>query len=153
MAPAIVHFLVGASLVLLVAAPLAARYDIDGRWPLWLVVIGGIWGLGPDFYHVTPVHQAQLEAFHDTAWADLFAFHHTLDRPFVRARYDASVFGAIALFLGAVSVYTIADVLDPWRETGTGEPARPTLASPSLLFLSAAILGGLVSLLVYAAFA
>ncbi|MFC7231658.1 hypothetical protein ACFQMM_09945 [Saliphagus sp. GCM10025308] len=152
MAPAIVHFLVGASLVLLLAAPLAARYDIDGRWPLWLVVIGGIWGLGPDIYHVTPVYQAQLGAFHDTAWADLFAFHHTLDRPFVRARYDASVFGAIALFLGAVSVYTIGDALVP-RRKGTDEPARPTLASPSLLFLSAAILGGLVSLLVYAAIA
>ncbi|UTF54731.1 hypothetical protein [Natronosalvus rutilus] len=152
MAPAIAHFLVGASLVLLVAAPLAARYDLDGRWPLWLVVVGGIWGLGPDIYHVTPVYQAPLETFHYTSWADLFAFHHTLDRPFVRARYDASVFGAIALFLGAVSVYTVADVLE-LRRKGTEEPARPTLSSPSLLFLSAAILGGLVSLLVYATIA
>lgn len=108
MAPAIVHFLVGASICILVATPLVWRYDLDWRWPLWLVAVGGIWGLFPDVHNITPVYESQLRAFHNSAWADLFAFHYTLDRPFVRARPIESTFASIAGLLVAVITFTLA---------------------------------------------
>jgi hypothetical protein len=74
--PAIVHFLVGTSIVLLIAAPLAVRYSIVRRRGVALATIGGIWGLFPDVRLVTPVYEEQLEAFHESIWADLFAFHY-----------------------------------------------------------------------------
>jgi hypothetical protein len=55
MAPAIVHFLVGASIVLLVAAPLAVRYGVVRRHGVALATVGGIWGLFPDIHNVTHV--------------------------------------------------------------------------------------------------
>ncbi|MFP8955586.1 hypothetical protein ACLI4Y_02575 [Natrialbaceae archaeon A-CW3] len=113
MAPAIVHFLVGASLVLLIVTPFARRTTLPTPWVLWLVVIGGLWGLAPDVHHIAPVYHTELYAFHNSAWADLFAFHYTLDRPFVRERYVESVFGSILLFLGAVSVFSLAT----WRRS------------------------------------
>ena len=106
MAPAIVHFLVGASLALLIAAPFALRYEVGPLWPLWLVLLGGLWGLFPDIHHVAPWYREELLALHNSPWADLFAFHYTLDRPAVRARYTESVFGSIVLFLGAVGLFT-----------------------------------------------
>ena len=113
MAPAIVHFLVGASILLVVATPLATRYGVRALWPLWLVVVGGLWGLFPDVHHITPVYQAELYALHNSPWADLFAFHYTLDRPFVRARYVESVFLSILLFLASVTVFSIAGATQP----------------------------------------
>ena len=108
MAPAITHFLVGASILLLVATPVALRCRLSPWIPLWLVSFGGLWGLGPDIHHIAPVYETELRAFHDSAWADLFAFHHTLDRPAVRAEYNASVFGSIVLFFGSVMAFTMA---------------------------------------------
>ncbi|SIR54623.1 hypothetical protein [Natronorubrum daqingense] len=112
MAPAIVHFLVGASIFLLVVSPFAIRYRVSPVALLWIIAIGGIWGLGPDIHHIAPIYEAELRAFHDSPWADLFAFHYTLDRPAVQARYNETVFGALVGFLGAVSAFTLADVLE-----------------------------------------
>ena len=109
MAPAIVHFLVGASILLLVAVPFAYRYEVGQRWALWLVGIGGIWGLFPDVHHITPIYGTELRAFHHSPWADLFAFHYTLDRPAVRSRPMESIFGSILLFLIAVTTFVLAD--------------------------------------------
>ena len=105
MAPAIAHFLVGASLLLLLVVPVALRYDVDRELALWLIPIGGVWGLIPDVHHITPVFEAELYALHNTPWADLFAFHYTLDRPAIRARYLESVFGSILLFICSVAVF------------------------------------------------
>ncbi|MDQ2052794.1 hypothetical protein RBH26_20345 [Natronolimnohabitans sp. A-GB9] len=112
MAPAITHFLIGASIVLLLATPVAVRYRLSPWAPLWLVVLGGLWGLAPDVHHIAPAYTSELYAFHNSRWADLFAFHYTLDRPAVRARTNASIFVAIASFLGAIGVFTLANV---WR--------------------------------------
>ncbi|WP_252700432.1 hypothetical protein [Natronosalvus vescus] len=125
MAPAIVHFLVGASIVLLVATPFVSRTVYPTPWALWLVVIGGLWGLAPDVYHIAPVYRSELVAFHDSQWADLCAFHYTLDRPFVRARYVESIFGSILLFLGAVSVFSLAT----WRRSRLIAPETDAPAS------------------------
>ena len=113
MAPAIVHFLVGASIVLLVATPFVARYGVRTLLPLWLVVVGGLWGLFPDIHHITPVYQTELYALHNSPWADLFAFHYTLDRPFVRVRYVESIFLSILLFLASVAVFSFGDAKRP----------------------------------------
>jgi len=51
-APAITHFLVGAAILLSIAVPLAMRYDVDREHAIWLVPLGGIWGLAPDAHHI-----------------------------------------------------------------------------------------------------
>ena len=105
MAPAITHFLVGAAIALSVAAPLVLRYDIDREHAIWLVPLGGIWGLAPDAHHIAPIYAETLYAFHNSPWADVFGLHYTLDRPTVRARYYAGVFGAIVAFSLATGAF------------------------------------------------
>ncbi|RQG96170.1 hypothetical protein [Natrarchaeobius oligotrophus] len=105
MAPAIAHFLVGASLLLVLVAPLALRYGIDREHAIWLIPLGGLWGLAPDVHHVTPLFESRLYAFHNSPWADLFALHYTLDRGAIRALYLESVFASIALFIVAVAIF------------------------------------------------
>lgn len=146
MAPALVHFLVGASIALVLVTPIALRYELSPWWPLWLVVLGGLWGLWPDAHHIAPVYETELRALHDSPRADLFAFHYTLDRPFVRARYNASVFGAIVCFLGAVSVFTAAAQLRARTvvaETHVPQLVALVVALVPLLVLVAATGGGL----------
>lgn len=109
MAPAIAHFLVGASLGLLFAAPFALRYGVEQTRVIWLVALGGIWGLLPDIHHVVLAYSEELFALHDSPWVDLFALHYTLDRPVIRDMYNESVFGSILLFLIAVAVFQLAD--------------------------------------------
>lgn len=113
MAPALVHFLVGASIFLLVATPVAIRREFPPWVPLWLVAIGGLWGLLPDLHHVAPVYGAEISTFHDSRWADLFALHYTLDQSITHARGIASIAGSILLFLGAVGVFTVATYVNP----------------------------------------
>ncbi|GAB6878865.1 hypothetical protein JCM17823_11390 [Halorubrum gandharaense] len=108
MAPAITHFLVGAALVLLSAVPLVLRYEIDREHAIWLIPVGGVWGLAPDIHHIAPVFADTLYAFHNTPWADLFGLHYTLDRPAIRARYYESVFGSIVFFVVGVGVFWTA---------------------------------------------
>lgn len=141
MAPAITHFLVGASLLLLLTIPIALRYRLAPWIPLWLVALGGLWGLGPDIHHIAPAYVTELRAFHDSPWVDLFAFHYTLDRPVVRAQYTVSVFGSILGFLGAVTTFVIA------TEIRTRTDLTDT-AAPHLVVLGVALL---LSLLVVAA--
>lgn len=105
MAPAIVHFLVGAALLVALATPLFLRYGFDREHAIWLIPLGGIWGLFPDLHHITPIYSVELYALHGTPWTDLFAFHYALDRPAVRARYHGSVFGSIALFTASVAAF------------------------------------------------
>ncbi|WP_226007446.1 hypothetical protein [Natrinema salinisoli] len=133
MAPAIAHYLVGASLLLLLITPIALRYRLAPWIPLGLVALGGIWGLGPDFHHIAPIYETELRALHGSPWVDLFAFHYTLDRPAVRAQYDASVFGSILGFFGAVTTFMIATEL----RTRTN---LTNTASPHLVALSVALL-------------
>ena len=105
MAPAITHFLVGAAILLSIAVPIAMRYDVDREHAIWLVPLGGIWGLAPDAHHIAPIYAETLYAFHNSPWADVFGLHYTLDRPTVRARYYESVFGAIVAFSLATGAF------------------------------------------------
>lgn len=108
MAFAITHFLVGASLLLLSAAPFVLRYDLDQTAVMWIVPIGGIWGLLPDLHNVSPVFGAELFAIHNSPWMSLFAFHYLLDTPAVRDRQNVSILLAIALFMFALSIVSLA---------------------------------------------
>ena len=105
MAPAIAHFLVGASLVLVVALPFCLPYGVNREHGLWLIPIGGIWGITPDLHNIAPVLTTKLYAFHNSRWVDLFGLHYTLDRPIVRQQYVASVFGSILVFSLAVALF------------------------------------------------
>lgn len=109
MAPAIAHFLVGASIVLLFAAPFALRYGVDQNRLLWLVAAGGLWGLAPDVHHVVPVYRDRVEGVHDSPWSDLFGLHYTLDHPAARELYLESIFGAILLFFVAVAAFSASN--------------------------------------------
>lgn len=108
MAPAIVHFLVGASLLLVLATPFALRSETIRRGRLWIVVLGGLWGLAPDVYNIAPAFSDRLRAVHDSSWADLFAVHYTLDQPPLPEMYVETVFASILAFLVATTVFTAA---------------------------------------------
>ena len=108
MAPAIAHFLFGAAFLLIVAVPVILRYDLDREHAIWLIPLGGVWGLIPDLHNIAPAFVETLYAFHNTPWADLFGLHYTLDRPAVRAQYEASVFGSITVFLIATAGFWTA---------------------------------------------
>ena len=135
MAPPIVHFLVGAAVVLVVASPLAMTRELHPSVPLWLVLIGGIWGLFPDVHNISPIYVEELRRFHHSPWADLFGFHYTLDRSYVRQRFYPSILGAIGVFLGAITLFTVAS------------SARP-IGVPREVTATIAVFAGLVLLLV-----
>jgi hypothetical protein len=123
MAPAIAHFLVGASLLLLLAAPLAARCEAVRRHGVALVTTGGLWGIVPDIHHVTPVYEEPLHEFHRSAWVDLFAFHYTLDLPPVRAAgLGEAELPAVLVFSGAAAAFTLAS---EWGARAEFEPVEP----------------------------
>lgn len=108
MAPAITHFLIGASLLLYVALIALLRYEFPVEHTLWVVPIGGVWGVVPDFHHIAPGYTDALYAFHASPWVEVFALHHTLDRPAIRAQYHESIFAAIAVFTITVASVWIA---------------------------------------------
>ncbi|WP_247001712.1 hypothetical protein [Halosolutus gelatinilyticus] len=152
MAPAIVHFLVGAALVLLLAAPLALRGGAS-RHHLWFVAIGGLWGMSPDFHKIAPAFRAELNRVHGSPWADLFAFHYTLDRPPFDTNPIQSTAAAVALFVVAVSVFTAADSIGARTRRGT-RSGRHALAARALVSSYAiAITGVLAGAVVGVAFA
>jgi len=142
MAPAIVHFLVGASLLLLLSAPFAVRHETVRRHGLILATAGGLWGLLPDVHHVIPGEEGPFRTFHRSAWADPFAFHYTLDMPPVRtAGLGATEFPAVLVFLGAAVAFALASEwgarqeFEPvaWRREMLGGVAGGALASTALL--------------------
>ena len=113
MAPAITHFLVGASILLACAAPFALRYDLDRDWTMWLVPIGGVWGMLPDFHHVAPIFSESLRAVHSSSWVTLCAFHYQLDTPYVEQHGLDLIFIAVVVFCVALGVYTLAERMQP----------------------------------------
>ncbi|WP_049987344.1 hypothetical protein [Halobellus rufus] len=117
MAPAIAHFLVGASLLLFGIAPFILRYGIDRAYMLWVIPVGGIWGIAPDFHHIAPFGRETLYAFHNSSWVELFALHYTLDRTTIRLLYHESIFAAIALFLIAIGAVWFSESV---RTAGDG---------------------------------
>jgi hypothetical protein len=121
MAPAVAHFLVGASILLLVAAPFCLRYQVDREYGLVLVPVGGLWGITPDFHNIAPIGTAALYRFHNSPWVDLFGLHYTLDRTLVREQYLLSVFGAILLFSTAVAVFWVGFDVHARISTGRWE--------------------------------
>ncbi|TYT62136.1 hypothetical protein [Natrialba swarupiae] len=128
MAPAIVHFLVGASLAVLLAVPLALRTGAERR-SLWLVGVGGLWGLFPDVHYVSPVFETQLRTLHESWVADLFAFHYTLDQPPFATNPLESIAGSILVFLVSVTVFTTGTaVSDPHGRNRSDPPTRHSIA-------------------------
>ncbi len=143
MAPAIVHFLVGAALFLLLAAPAALR-DGTSRHNLWLVAGGGLWGLIPDFHRFTPVFRAEWSGLHESRWADVFAFHRTLDLPLIDTLSIESTAASILLFLGAVIVFTFASTAGE-RSSQSVRPPRRVLVTRVVVTGYAVVITALVA--------
>ncbi len=123
MAQAIVHFLVGASIVVLFTTPLALRYETVRRHGLAIGTGGGLWAMLPDLHHVVPVYSGPIRAFHQSMWTDLFGFHYTLDLDPVRAyNTDRLVLAAVLVFLGAAVTFTLAS---EWGARRDFEPFEP----------------------------
>jgi len=146
MAPAITHFLVGASLLLVVAVPVWLRYDIPREYGLWLIPVGGLWGIAPDFHNIVPLFSTELRAIHHSSWVDLFAFHYTLDRPFVRGQYLVSVFSSIALFSASVAAYWVSFQFH--RAVRTGRWRLSQITNVGIATLSATVYATLAMTLV-----
>ncbi|ELY90779.1 hypothetical protein [Natrialba taiwanensis] len=121
MAPALVHFLAGATLALFAATPLAVRGYLAKR-QLWLVAIGGLWGMAPDSHYVTPVGTSELIALHRTHWGDLCAFHYTLDQPPIATHELESIVVSVATFLVATAIFTATIAVGDRRACATRSP-------------------------------
>lgn len=76
MSTGLAHFAVGGILTALVVTIVLP----DVRYPRLIVTLGGVWGIVPDGWRITPINRNAFEAFHASPWADLFWFHYTLDR-------------------------------------------------------------------------
>ncbi|ELZ03361.1 hypothetical protein [Natrialba aegyptia] len=131
MAPALVHFLAGATLVLFAATPLAVRGHLTGRH-LWLVAVGGLWGMTPDSHYIIPVFQPELATLHSTHWGDLCAFHYTLDQPPIATRELESIAVSVATFLVTITVFTAATAVGDRRARAARLP-RAELVARTLL--------------------
>lgn len=140
MAPSLVHFLAGATLALFVATPLALRGRLARRH-LWLVAIGGLWGMVPDGNYVTPVFESQLAALHGSQWANVFAGHHALDRPAFATRALTSTGVAVTGFVVGVFGFSSAAIVGERDRRDTRSP-RNRLLTRALLSGYAAILSG-----------
>ena len=146
MAPAIAHFLFGAAILLTAAVPVVLRYDLDREHAIWLIPLGGVWGLIPDLHNIAPVFVETLYAFHNTPWADLFGLHYTLDRPAVRAQYEASVFGSITVFLIAIAGFWTAG-----RIRRAAPVARRPFEHAFVMVLASGLAGALATLALWVA--
>ncbi|WP_323173742.1 hypothetical protein [Natrialba sp. PRR66] len=143
MAPALVHFLAGATLALFAATPLAVRGYLVKR-QLWLVAIGGLWGMAPDSHYVTPVGTSALTTLHRTHWANLCAFHYTLDQPPIATHELESIAVSVATFLVATAVFT-ATITVGDRRTRAARSPRVGAVSRTLLTGYAAGLTAMVA--------
>lgn len=144
MAPALVHFLGGAALLLVLATPIAFRDARVHRTELWLVTGGGIWALIPDLHHVVPVGRGVVRSLHDSPWADLFAFHYALDSPVARARPLEGIAASIAVFCLAVGLFRVAVRADPERSRRARRVVSRLGIAIGALF-AAATVGGMLS--------
>lgn len=70
------HFAVGATMTALVLHVFFREF----RYKRTGTVLGGVWGLVPDFHAVSPMYADTLRRLDESRWGDLFWFHRTMDR-------------------------------------------------------------------------
>ncbi|ESP87584.1 hypothetical protein [Candidatus Halobonum tyrrellensis] len=107
MSLAIAHFAVGLLCTALLLAAVAPRLV---RSPT-LLAFGGLWGMLPDAYWVSPVGLEFIHSVHVSPWANLFWFHGYLDRI---DPADTNTFAAEMLALLVVSLPLI-ELFVRWR--------------------------------------
>jgi hypothetical protein len=77
MSLAITHFAFGALMITIILTLLWPTV----RYPRTLVLLGGGWGMAPDFHWVSPIAEQQFHQFHQSVqWTDIFWLHRTWDR-------------------------------------------------------------------------
>jgi hypothetical protein len=102
---ALVHFTVG----VFMAMAVFLFVDLPPRREFLLTFLSGFWGMGPDVHWVfrefgVDALADPLQAFHRTAFADLFWFHRLIDSLETgRENLEAAV--ALGLLLVLVAVY------------------------------------------------
>lgn len=104
---AIAHFAVGTLCTALLLAAVAPRLL---RSPT-LLAFGGVWGMLPDAYWVSPVGFEFVRSVHVSPWANVFWFHGYLDRI---DPTDTHVFAAEMLGLLVVSL-PLLELYARWR--------------------------------------
>ena len=104
MSLAIAHFAVGTMATALLLALIAPHLL---RSPTVLVA-GGVWGMLPDIHWVLPRGSELVRSFHTTPYANLFWFHHYLDRvdPTNAETFAAAAVGALLAVLLICEVFT-----------------------------------------------
>lgn len=143
MAPAIVHFLVGASVLLALAAPAALRSRRVRGSAVLLVAAGGIWGIAPDVHHVAPIYRRRLLAAHASPWTDAFAFHYTLDLAPIRTLSTTSTFAAVLLFCVFGALFAVAARIGDRHADRSASVGPGSVAGAAATAVAAtAVLGG-----------
>lgn len=101
---AIAHFAVGTMATALLLTLVAPRLL---RSPTALVA-GGIWGMLPDAHWVLPRGSELVRSFHMTPYANVFWFHHYLDRvdPTDSTTFAAAAIGSLLVVLLICEVFT-----------------------------------------------
>ncbi|MFC6823398.1 hypothetical protein [Halopelagius fulvigenes] len=94
MSLAITHFVVGATVTMLVVTFFLPRV----RFPRTLMVLGGLWAMIPDLNKIVP-GLGFVDAVHDSAWANVFWAHHFLDTVDPSDTTKAAVVALAAFFL------------------------------------------------------
>ncbi|WP_254279024.1 hypothetical protein [Haloarcula marina] len=109
MSIAIAHFAVGATATTVLVALLGPRVP----FPRTVVLAGGGWALLPDAHQIAPFARETLYDFHDSAAADVFWFHRTLD---VVDGGDSLLVAALCLS-GLVLTTLLAELWGYWWPT------------------------------------
>ncbi len=91
---AIVHFVIGTALGLLLLTQITDRVDNST-----IGVLSGIWALGPDMNKFIP----ELTFLHDSVWSNVFWFHPIIDS-LETAFPNAEAFMALAFLLFTVAL-------------------------------------------------
>ncbi|MFC7251171.1 hypothetical protein ACFQJ5_15160 [Halomicroarcula sp. GCM10025324] len=118
---AIGHFALGATLTTVLVVLLGSRVP----FPRTVVLLGGGFALLPDLQQIDPLAGPTLAAFHNSAVADLFWFHRTLD--VLDPGDSALVAGAlVAVFVLVTAVSELWDYHLPATVTDVGDGIQGT---------------------------
>ena len=111
MSMAIAHFAVGAMATALLFTLIAPRLLHSPT----VLSAGGAWGMAPDVHWVLPTGSSLVRSFHMTPWANVFWFHHYLDRidPTDSREFAAALVVALVFVMAACELVTRLRVTSP----------------------------------------
>ncbi|MEF8902195.1 MAG: hypothetical protein V5A25_13395, partial [Halovenus sp.] len=106
MSRVLAHFAVGA----IITAGLVHLLLRDSQYGLSVITLGGLWGVIPDAHGFLPVYADAVRQVEESAWADIFWFHRTMDQLEKGA-------GSPQVTLALVVVLVVVVAVLEWRDT------------------------------------